>query len=153
MTVFSMDRTRDPRTKDREAYSRTGGLFNWVVASEASEEEEIAQSSLDELSGGVEILMERPIKWTAQIRDLGEEGYMLLEPVQITIEEYRDESVIARFPEVEVFGEGYSESEAIANLKIAILDLYDELGEVGLENLGKEPHMWWRVLNRLVSKS
>ena len=95
--------------------------------------------------------MERPIKWTAQIRDLGEEGYTLREPVQIVIEEYRDESVIARFPEVEAFGQSYSESEAIANLKIAILDLYDELVE--LENLGKEPQMWRRVLNRLISKS
>ena len=150
MTVFSTNRTLDPRTKDSEVSVTTGGL-PWVVAPEVSRDGEIAQSSLDELSGGVEILMERPIKWTAQIRDLGEEGYTLREPVQIVIEEYRDESVIARFPEVEAFGQGYSESEAIANLKIAILDLYDELVE--LENLGKEPQMWRRVLNRLISKS
>jgi len=117
------------------------------------EEEQIAQSDLGELVGRVEVLMERPTKWTTQIRDLGEEGYTLQEPIQILIEEYRDESVVARFPEVEAFGEGYSEPEAIVSLKLAILDLYDELSKAKPENLGRHPRMWWRVLSNLISKS
>jgi hypothetical protein len=114
--------------------------------------EQVTQSDLGELIGRVQAMLDRPAKWTTQIRDLGEQGYTLLEPIQVVIEEYRDESVIARFPEVEAFGEGRSEPEAIANLKLAILDLYDELAEAEPASLGKVPQAWQRVLKRLVSR-
>ena len=97
---------------------------------------------------------DRPVKHNIQIRDLGEKGYSLIEPILITIEEYAsEENVIACFPEVEVFGEGATEIEAIINLKLAILDLYDELDEIPEENLGYVPLSWSRILNNLIRKA
>ena len=149
MTTFLADGTLDPRTQHRESPDITG--IPWVVPGEVMREEPIARSDPDDLAGRVEVLMERAVKWTTQIRDLGEEAYILQEPIQIVVEEYRDESVVARFPEVEAFGEGHSEPEALANLKLAILDLYDELAEAKAPTLGREPRAWWRVLGRLIS--
>jgi hypothetical protein len=97
--------------------------------------------------------IERPQKWTTQIRDLGDENYTLVEPISILIEEYPNDTVIARFPEIEVFGEGNSDIEAILDLKNSILDLYDELTEDDFDNLGKLPKMWLRILNRIITEA
>ena len=51
-------------------------------------------------------------------QNLNSSNFRLIEPVFITIEEYPGEdTLIASFPEVEVFGEGETEAEAIMNLK------------------------------------
>jgi len=114
---------------------------------------DLAPSDLHKLTENVGFLLVRPVKWTTQIRDLGDEAYVLLEPVQIVIEEYPDDSVVARFPEVEAFGEGETEPVAIMNLKIAILDLYDEMMEAPADELGKAPKMWRRILDRIIARS
>ncbi len=97
--------------------------------------------------------VEAPNKWVTQIRDLGDESYKLVEPILVLIEEYPDDSVIARFPEIEVFGEGTTDSEAILNLKSSILDLFDELTETDPKTLGKLPRMWLRILERIIIKN
>jgi hypothetical protein len=107
---------------------------------------------ITELKANIEEVKERPDKWTTQIRDLGDENYRLNEPLLILIEEYSDDYVIARFPEIEVFGEGNTDLEAIMNLKNSILDLYDELTETDLSILGELPKMWLRVLERVITK-
>jgi hypothetical protein len=95
----------------------------------------------------------RPEKHNAQIRDLGEDGYKLTEALMITIEEYPgDDVVIACFPEVEAFGEGVTEAEAILNLKHSILDLYDELIETPQAELGALPQSWRKTLKILIQK-
>ncbi|MDY7079414.1 MAG: hypothetical protein SXV54_21080 [Chloroflexota bacterium] len=150
MTTFLFDKTHDPRTRDTEV--TVGTDMTWIVGEEQEGSEDSIQRCLSELAGSVETLTSRPLKWVTQIRDLGEEEYVLVEPIQIVIEEYSDNSVIARFPEVEVFGEGFSEPEAITNLKIAILDLYDELTETNPDTLGDIPKAWLRVLHQIITK-
>jgi hypothetical protein len=95
-------------------------------------------------------LLEHPDKWVTQLHDLGDEDYTLTESILILIEEYPDDVVIARFPELGVFGEGSTDNEAILKLKDAILDLYDELTETESDVLGKLPKMWLRILNKLI---
>lgn len=96
---------------------------------------------------------QRPLKWTTQIYDLGEEGYTLTAPIPIIVEEYAsDEPIIARFPEAELFGEGATESEAIDTLKSEILDLFDELSEMDRQEMGKLPQSWRRILGQLISQ-
>ena len=98
-------------------------------------------------------VQDRPIKYNTQLRDLGDDDYKLAEPVLITIEEYLGEdTIIANFPEVEVFGEGVTEAEAILNLKWAILDLYQELIEISPEQLGDLPKTWLSVLQQIIQK-
>ncbi len=96
-------------------------------------------------------VMERPLKYNSQIRDLGDETYKLTESILITIEEYLgDDTVIASFPEVEAFGEGTTETEAILNLKLSILDLYSELKETPVDELGNLPRSWLNVLQKII---
>jgi len=98
-------------------------------------------------------VQDKIIKYNTQLRDLGYDGYKLTEPVLITIEEYfGEETIIANFPEVEVFGEGVTEAEAILNLKWAILDLYQELIEISPELLGDLPKTWLSILQQIIQK-
>lgn len=99
-------------------------------------------------------VQDRPVKYNLQIRDLGDENYTLAEPVIISIEEYQNEdTVIASFPEIEVFGEGVTEAEALMNLKLAILDLYDELNDASPEELGDLPKAWLSVLQKIIKQT
>jgi len=97
-------------------------------------------------------LLKRPITWNTQIRDLGDEDYILRDPILIVIEEYPDETVIAEFPEIEALGEGTTAREAMQDLKHAILDLYDHLSEAAPDTLGKLPAMWLRILEQLITR-
>lgn len=98
-------------------------------------------------------VQDRPVKYNVQLRDIGNAHYKLAEPIFITIEEYPGEdTVIASFPEVEAFGEGVTEAEAIQNLKYAMLDLYEELDETLPEELGDLPKAWLRVLQQIIQK-
>lgn len=93
----------------------------------------------------------RPNKYNIQIRDLGEKEYHLKEPLLVTVEEYSyDEVFIVSYPEIEAFGEGVTEAEAIANLKKSILDLFDELSQTPEDELGVLPKTWLNILNSLI---
>lgn len=96
-------------------------------------------------------VQDRSIKFNTQIRDLGDERLKLTEPILITIEEFPgEEEIIASFPEVEVFGEGTTEAEAILNLKWAILDLYQDLLDTAPEELGSLPRSWLKILQQII---
>ena len=99
-------------------------------------------------------VQERPVKYNTQIRDLGDENYSLIEPLIISIEEYTNEDiVIASFPEIEVFGEGVTEAEALMNLKFAILDLYEEIIDTPPDELGDLPKTWLSVLRKTIKQT
>jgi hypothetical protein len=105
------------------------------------------------LTDKVEQLTLRPLKWTTEIRDLGIEQLRLNQPILITIEEYTaEDSVIARYPEVEAFGEGQTEPEAILQLKADIVRLYYDLTGSSPETLGVLPQSWLRVLRQVISE-
>ena len=141
---FSQTRTQIPR-------------FNVGVGTQDSTDDGSAAildrlDTLTNQTGQLKIeVLDRPLKYNSQIRDLGDEAYQLTEPLLITIEEYPgDDTVIASFPEIEVFGEGVTEAEAIMSLKSAILDLHDELNETPSGELGTLPRSWWNVLQKLI---
>jgi len=111
--------------------------------------------SLTNQTGQLRIdVQDRPVKYNLQIRDLGDENYTLAESLIISIEEYQNEdTVIASFPEIEVFGEGVTEAEALMNLKLAILDLYDELNDTSPDELGDLPKAWLSVLQKIIKQT
>lgn len=99
-----------------------------------------------------EIQDEHPTKWSTTLFDLGAENYILKSPLTILVEEYSSGDVVARLPEMEVDGLGCTDAEAIQNLKLEILDLYDELTECDPSELGNLPSMWLRILKKIIEK-
>jgi len=88
-----------------------------------SERLSIVEAQLKELN---EELQNRPIIRNTNLWELNSEKYRLTHPINIVIEEYPDETV-ARWPEVEAFGSGTTEAEAIAILKQDIVSLFEDL--------------------------
>ena len=98
-------------------------------------------------------LHSRPNVWNTYLVDLGEPGYRLRQPLPVLIREYEETGeVTAHSVELEVFGEGATSSAAIAQLKQAVLDLYDELTECDLDELGDLPLSWLRILQRFIER-
>jgi hypothetical protein len=147
--------TNDPRTISNPYWNIASGDVLTPL------QEKDYHAALTELTERVETLVnysgqlhadiqDRPVKYNAQIRDLDDDHYELTEPVLALIEEYPGDTFIASLPEIEAFGEGSTESEAVLNLKHAILDLYDELSADPPESLGELPKAWLRVLQKLI---
>jgi hypothetical protein len=92
-------------------------------------------------------LDKKPSIYTTTIFDI--EGMKMQLPIPVVIEAYPDEYV-ARFSEVEAYGVGVTESDAIHELKVAIADLYNELVSVNEDELGPLPLSWLRVLRHII---
>lgn len=86
-----------------------------------------------------------------QVYNLGTENYELLEPLNVIIKIYKKET-IALIPDLELYAEGNNEIESINNLKIELLDLFDDLNDMDGEELGDDPKNWKKTLNRLIKK-
>ena len=84
-------------------------------------------------------------KWAATISELGESGLALRSPLTVTLEDYGEE-IVASYPEVEAFGSGTTEADAINALKDEISGLYTELAATPESKLGKLPRRWKRAL-------
>jgi|GEM_PF-2461915 len=120
--------------------------LNSQVESVLSEVQECRQSIstlLDELRG-------KPVIKQTEILEI-DATLEVIRPIPVVIEEYRDE-VIASFTEIEAFGAGLCEAEAIIDLKNEIKKTFFELEEVSDEELGKLPISWKRVLSKVVKK-
>lgn len=83
--------------------------------------------------------------WVATVADLGAPGLGLRTPLIVTMEDFGDE-VVASYPEIEAFGSGPTEADAINSLKDAIAGLYTELAAAPDQELGKLPKRWKRAL-------
>ena len=86
-----------------------------------------------------------------QIYNLGTENYELVEPLNVIIKIYKEET-IALIPDLELYAEGNNEIESINNLKMELLDLFDDLTDMDDEELGDDPKNWKKTLNRLIKK-
>lgn len=87
---------------------------------------------------------EQPIRtWSTTVADLG--GLALSSPLTVTLEDYGEE-FIASWPEVEAFGSGTTEAEAINALKDEVCTLYSELASTPADKLGKLPRRWKQTL-------
>lgn len=97
-------------------------------------------------------LSQRPVLTQATLYDLDDGVHQLIMPVNIVLEIYQDET-LARFPEVEAYGSGTTEGEAITQLKREIVCLFEELESVEFDELGRVPQGWRRTLERLIMRS
>lgn len=107
------------------------------------------QKIICELKEEIKNLQGRETIYETSLYDLGNKKYKLRNPINIIIEVYEDE-FIAKFPELEIFGSGNTETMAILDLKNEIIILYDELVNYSEKELGRLPQMWRRILKKLV---
>jgi hypothetical protein len=89
--------------------------------------------------------------WSTSVVDLGSPDVSLTFPLVVQIEDYEKE-YIASWPEVEAWGGGITEAQAINALKDSILDLIDDLWDEPEEKLGELPLRWKRALLAVVRK-
>ncbi|MCB0086359.1 MAG: hypothetical protein KDE54_00470 [Caldilineaceae bacterium] len=143
--------TSDPRIKNN-VESAPIAISGWPTSSNSGSDLTYEADTADDYDNSSVEEFPTPVKWNMQIRDLGCEEYRLTEPLFILIEEWPDdEGVIARWPEVRAIGQGDTEVEAINNLKLAILDLYDELTE-DEDALGDYLKSWLRIVKQVIVK-
>lgn len=83
--------------------------------------------------------------WVATVADLGHASLVLRTPLIVTMEDFGDE-IVASYPEVEAFGSGATEADAINALKDEVSGLYVELAATPEGELGKLPRRWKRAL-------
>ena len=158
--TYEISRTKDPRTDFAEnRFKRGTGDFGSIATFDSEGDSNISvlvdrvETLVNETGSLQYTVHSRPLHWTGQILDLGEPDYILTKSIPIVVEEYpADEMFVARFAELELFGTGVTEISAIQELKHEILDLYNELTDLPVEELGILPLSWCRVLNLLIEK-
>jgi len=121
------------------------------VASLASDVESI-KLAIKQCEEGINTILdelrEKPIIKQTELLEIDETLEVIM-PIPVVIEEYDDE-VIAAFPEIEAFGVGSGEAEAIRNLKEEIRKIFFELEKTSEDELGKLPLTWKKVLLKVV---
>jgi len=75
-------------------------------------------------------------------------GYQLRSPLAAVLESVGD-GYLASLPELDFWIDGYSESEAVDELKAAVASLADELFTTDDSDLGPAPRRWKRLLERI----
>ena len=83
------------------------------------------------------------------IYNIPDDSWELKRPLQIILKIYNEE-VLALLPELEIYGDGKTESEAINNLKLEFIDLLYDLNELNNNELGVAPKMWKKTLLQMV---
>ena len=86
-----------------------------------------------------------------KIYSLPSEDWELRAPINILLKITHDE-VLALIPDLELYGEGRNEIEAVANLKLELLDLLDDLDEIPDTTLGTAPKSWKKSLEMIVKR-
>lgn len=107
---------------------------------------------VEELKDAVKQLVKKElIVSQTKIYSLPSDQYELKIPVDVILEIYADE-VLALIPDLELYGEGSNEMEALNDLKLELLDLIDNLYGLPDNELGSSPKAWKKTLNQLVNK-
>ena len=87
----------------------------------------------------------------ASISSLPSDIYKLRAPLNVIMKVSQDET-LALLPELELYGEGVNEMEAIADLKNEFLDLIEDLEDLPEDEMGAGPKSWKSILDTLVEK-
>lgn len=90
-----------------------------------------------------------PRVWSVSLAHLGTPELSLRVPLVVTIEDHGTE-FLASWPEVEAWGSGASEAEALNELKDEIVRLHADLSGSDEASLGKLPRRWKAALDAVI---
>lgn len=85
-----------------------------------------------------------------KITDLNSSEYRLSKPLDVIIEHDGKGSVLVLNKELEVYGDGGTDLEAINDFKVELIEFYKDLKDVPEYKLGKYPKLWQELLNTLI---
>lgn len=111
----------------------------------------VLNDSISELSRRVQRLEKTPQTVNAKILGLPSDVHILKSPIDVSFKIYPDE-VIALIPNLELYGEGANEIEALNDLELELIDLFEDLNSLPDNKLGKHPRKWKRIINSLIEK-
>lgn len=109
------------------------------------------KKEIDILKEEVSKLKETPRVATSKMYGLISDEYELKNTIDIVLKILPDE-VLALIPDLEIYGEGITETEAINDLKMELIDLYEDLVNIPDKKLGKSPKAWKKIVKTIVSK-
>ena len=111
------------------------------------------QSRLESSEQGVFVTQERSVRapYVIHVIDLGDPRLILNRPLPVVIQ-YGDDSVTACSYDLEDFGVGETEFEALKDLKATIVELYFTLKE-NQGRLGPQPEKEWVSLHSLIKET
>lgn len=78
-----------------------------------------------------------------------DESHPLKQPIHAVLQESGD-TVLASWPELHLYGEGGTPNDAIAALKVEIIDLYNDLSSTSPSELGILPQRWLKTLTQVI---
>ncbi len=125
------------------------------VAPEGSSTVGLLQSNIKqvkELEDRVAKLEKTPLIVATKIHDLALDNYRLKKPIDAIIKFYPNE-VLAVIPDLEIVGEGNNEIEALNDLKLELIDLFDDLKDIPENKLGKYPKSWKKIITSIIKQN
>lgn len=108
-------------------------------------------SAMADLRKRIKKLEEQPQVANTTIYGLAISDYILKHPVDVVLK-ISLEGVIALIPDLELYGEGTNEMEAIDDLGMELIDLYEDMNSLPEEELGRYPLKWKTIVNSLIEK-
>ncbi|NQU63240.1 MAG: hypothetical protein HQ517_03000 [SAR324 cluster bacterium] len=86
-----------------------------------------------------------------KIESLPSDCYEVISSIDVKFQ-YTDDEVLALQTDLELYGEGKNQFEAINELKLEILDLAEDLFDTPDAELGKHPKAWKKAIIRMLKK-
>lgn len=111
----------------------------------------VLNNFISDLNKRVQKLEKTPQVVSTKIFELASDTYTLKSPVDVVLKTYPEE-IIALVPDLEVYGEGINEMDALNDLGMELIDLFEDLNSFGDNELGKYPLKWKRIINSLIEK-
>ena len=106
---------------------------------------------IKELSSRLDKIENKSTLCSYRINNLSSDIYSLKHPIDI-IFKTSDNEILAIMPDLEIYGEGANEIEALSDIKAEIIDLFEYLNSVAPSHLGKLPKRWKKIVNSLIEK-
>lgn len=107
---------------------------------------------IKEIEDRVTRLEKTPSIAVIKINDLALDNYRLKKPIDVILKFYPNE-VLAVIPDLEIFGEGNNEIEAINDLKLELIDLFHDLKDIPESKLGKYPKSWKKIITSIINQN
>jgi len=130
----------------------TEGITGWLVDPAAADLLAHLQGEVVKLRNELERLRDKKESVIVPITTFAPEPYELRQEMKVVVQPSSDESYVASLFDASLSMTGETETDAVANLKAWILDVYDDLEEQPEGALGSGPQRQLAVLRTFIQR-